>query len=214
MPNPNAGKVPGALGNATITREQSLLPYPHYQGINVRNPRMGNFNSHLLIVSVEKRMAKGLTFMVNFTGGKIISEGLGTPVDFGPIEQVTSVSYQDGRFNRRLERSVDPADVSKRAVVSLLYELPFGKKGTGFVNHIIGGWQVNTIGIMQTGLPVIIAGANNFRATRPNSTGVSAKIDDPSGARWFNTDAFINPPNYTFGNVGRILPDVRGSRHI
>jgi hypothetical protein len=210
VPNPNAGKVPGALGNATITREQSLLPYPHYLGINVRNPRMGNFNSHLLIVSVEKRMAKGLTFMVNFTGGKIISEGLGTPVDFGPIEQVTSTSYQDGRFNRRLERSVDPADVSKRAVVSLLYELPFGKKGAGFVDRVIGGWQINTIGIMQTGLPVIITGANNFRATRPNSTGVSAKIDDPSVGRWFNTDAFSNPPNYTFGNVGRILPDVRG----
>ncbi|MBI2685512.1 MAG: TonB-dependent receptor [Acidobacteria bacterium] len=209
VPNPNAGKVPGALGNATITREQSLLPFPYYQGINVRNPRMGNFNSHLLIVSVEKRMSKGLTFMFNFTGGKIISEGLGTPVDFGPIEQTNQVAYQDGRFNRRLERSVDPTDVSKRAVVSLLYELPFGK-GAGAVNRIIGGWQINTIGIMQTGLPILIGGANNFRASRPNSTGQSAKLDDPSAARWFNTDAFINPSNYTFGNIGRALPDVRG----
>lgn len=209
VPNPNAGKVPGALGSATITRQQSLLPYPYYQGISVRNPRMGNTNSHLLIVSVEKRMSKGLTFMMNFTGGKIISEGLGTPVDFGAVEQTNQTAYQDGRFNRRLERSVDPTDVSKRAVVSLLYELPFGK-GAGALNKIIGGWQVNTIGIMQTGLPVVIGGANNFLASRPNSTGQSAKIDNPSAARWFNTDVFINPAIYTYGNIGRALPDVRG----
>jgi hypothetical protein len=209
VPNPNAGRVPGALGNATITREQSLLPFPHYQGITVRAPRMGNFNSHLLIVSVEKRMSKGLTFMVNFTGGKIISEGMGSPVDFGSVEQTNQTTYQDGRFNRRLERSVDPTDVSKRGVVSLLYELPFGR-GAGMFNKVIGGWQVNTIGIMQTGLPVVISGANNFRASRPNSTGESAKLDAGSATRWFNTDAFINPANYTFGNVGRALPDVRG----
>lgn len=209
VPNPNRGLVPGALGNATITREQSLLPFPHYQGIAVRSPRMGNFNSHLIIVSVEKRMSKGLTFMVNFTGGKIISEGLGTPVDFGAIEQTNQTAYQDGRFNRRLERSVDPTDVSKRAVVSLLYELPFGK-GAGMVNKLIGGWQINTIGIMQTGLPVIIGGANNFRASRPNSTGESAKLDNPTASKWFNTEAFVNPAIYTFGNIGRALPDVRG----
>ncbi|HEU0123766.1 MAG TPA: carboxypeptidase regulatory-like domain-containing protein [Bryobacteraceae bacterium] len=209
VPNPNAGKVPGALGNATITREQSLLPFPYYQGITVRSPRMGNFNSHQLIVSVEKRMSKGLTFMFNFTGGKIISEGLGTPVDFGSVEQTNQTSYQDGRFNRRLERSVDPTDVSKRGVVSLLYELPFGK-GQGAVNRLIGGWQINTIGIMQTGLPVIVTGANNFRASRPNATGDPINLDNPSATRWFNTDAFINPPNYTFGNIGRSLPNVRG----
>jgi hypothetical protein len=209
VPNPNRGLVPGALGNATITREQSLLPFPHYQGITVRSPRMGNFNSHLFIVSVEKRMSKGLTFMVNFTGGKIISEGLGTPVDFGAIEQTNQTAYQDGRFNRRLERSVDPTDVSKRAVVSLLYELPFGK-GAGMVNKLIGGWQVNTIGIIQTGLPVVISGANNFRASRPNSTGEPAKLDNPSAGKWFNTEAFVNPAIYTYGNIGRALPDVRG----
>jgi hypothetical protein len=27
--------------------------------------------------------------------------------------------------------------------------------------------------------------------------------------QWFDTAAFVNPPGYTFGNVGRALPDVR-----
>ncbi len=209
VPNPYAGKVPGALGAATITREQSLRPFPYYQGLTVRNPRMGHYTSHLFIVSVERRMSKGWTLMFNFTGGKIISEGLGTPVNFGAIEQTNQISYQDSKFNRRLERSVDPTDVSKRAVVSLLYELPFGR-GAGLVNKVIGGWQVNSIGIMQTGLPVLIGGASNFRASRPDSTGVSAAISNPSAQKWFNTEAFINPVNFTYGNIGRTLPNVRG----
>jgi hypothetical protein len=62
---------------------------------------------------------------------------------------------------------------------------------------------------MQTGQPVIITGANNNQATRPDSTGQSAKLDNPTPTRWFNTDAFVNPPLFTVGNTGRVLPDVR-----
>ena len=131
-------------------------------------------------------------------------------MDFGAVEQTNLVGYQDSKFNRRLERSVDPTDVSQRAVLSLLYELPFGKSGSAFVKKVIGGWQVNSIGIMQTGLPVAISGASNFRANRPNSIGVSANLDSPTAQRWFNTDAFVNPANFTYGNIGRVLPDVRG----
>jgi hypothetical protein len=38
----------------------------------------------------------------------------------------------------------------------------------------------------------------------------SAKLSNPTINKWFNTEAFINPPNYTFGNVPRTLPNVRG----
>lgn len=78
------------------------------------------------------------------------------------------------------------------------------------VNKLIGGWQINTVGIMQKGLPVVIGGANNLPASRSNSTGESAKPDNSSAAKWLNTEVFVNPANYTFGNIGRALPDVRG----
>lgn len=208
VPNPYAGRVPGALGNATITREQSLKPFPYYQGITVRNPRLGSFTSHLFLFSVERRMAQGLTVLFSFTGGKVISDSLQTPVNFGPIEQASETGYQNA-YNRRAERSLDPTDVSRRGVLSILYELPFGK-GAGFVNKMIGGWQVNTIGILQTGLPLLIRGANNNRANRPDSTGTSAELSEPTAARWFDTTQFINPPQFTYGNVSRVLPDVRG----
>ena len=159
-------------------------------------------------------MSHGLSVLFSYTGGKVISDSLATPVNFGPIEQANEISFQNGKFDRRLNRSVDPDDVSSRGVVSILYELPFGRgqrfqSSHGVVNTMVGGWQVNTIGAMQTGLPLIIRGASNFLADRPNSTGKSAKLDSPSRNGWFDTGQFINPPDFTYGNIGRVLPDVR-----
>ena len=214
VPNPLAGKVPGGLGAATVTRERTLQPYPQYNGVSVLNPRYGNYMSHLLLVNVKKRFSRGLLVNFAFTGGKKISDSSLVPVDFGAVEQTNDNSFQDGLYNRRLERAVDPADVSRRAVVSLIYELPFGAgkqfdPSNALVRKVVGGWQVNLISVAQNGVPLTVRGASNFQADRPNSTGVSAKIDNPTRQKWFDTAQFVNPPNFTFGNVGRTVPDVR-----
>jgi hypothetical protein len=95
-----------------------------------------------------------------------------------------------------------------------VYELPIGRGRkldirNPVLNALAGGWQVNSIVVMQTGVPIVVTGANNQLATRPNSTGQSAKLDNRSATAWFNTAAFVNPPLYTYGNLGRVLPDVR-----
>ena len=122
------------------------------------------------------------------------------------------MGYQDGKFNRRAERSLDPTDVRHRLVVSGVYELPFGPgkpwASEGFVSHLAGGWQVNTVATFQGGLPLVVRGANNFRADRPNYLG-GASLDNPTAERWFNTDAFVNPPNFELGDAGRTVPDAR-----
>ncbi|HWB96373.1 MAG TPA: hypothetical protein VG672_06715, partial [Bryobacteraceae bacterium] len=214
VPNAYAGKVPGTLGASQITLAQSLRPYPYINGISVRNPSLGNSIYHAVLVSVEKRMSKGLTLLASFTGGKLIDDSVTTPFGwFG--DQVGITGYQNGKYARNLERSVDPTDVSKRLVLSGIYELPFGSgkrwnSSNRFANILMSGWQFNTITTLQSGLPVRISGANNYLADRPNSTGASAKIDNPTAARWFDTSVFVNPASYTYGNVGRVLPDVRG----
>ena len=104
--------------------------------------------------------------------------------DFG-FEATGESGFQDGYFNRKLNRSIDPNDVSKRLAVTLLYELPF-VKGKRLLSRMAGGWQVNSIGIMQTGLPLIFRGANNFVSDRPDSTGTSAKIDIPTRVQCFH----------------------------
>ena len=210
VPNPNQGLFRGGLAGRTITRERSLMAFPHYNSVSVRNPRYGNYISHQLQFNVKKRITEdGLLLHVAFTGGKKISDSTQVPVNFGPVEQVNENGYQNGLYDRQASRSVDPTDVSRRAVVSLLYELPFGRGGSGGLNKVIGGWQINSITVMQTGLPLIVRGANNKQANRPSSTGASAKLSNPTAERWFDTSVFVNPPLYTFGNIGRVLPDVR-----
>lgn len=212
--NPYRGLVPGALGGATISRAQSLRPFPYYTGVTVRNPTLGSSIFHAFLLSVEKRLASGFAILGSYTFGKQISDSAVVPINFGSVEVGGAQGYQNGLYDRRSERSVDPTDVSNRLVISGIYELPFGRgkaiaPSNAFLNKVVGGWQVNVISTMQGGLPLVVRGANNFLANRPNSTGVSAKLDNPTAARWFDTTQFVNPPNFTFGNLGRTLPDVR-----
>ena len=214
VPNSYAGIVPGSLGGATITLQQSLAAFPYYTSVSVRSPHMGNSIYHAGLVRVEKRFSGGLTFLVSYTNSKLISDSVSSPITFGNVEQVGSTGYQNGLYNRRAERSLDPTDVSQRLVLSGVYELPVGKGralniSKPVLNVIAGGWQLDTVALFQTGVPVVVSGASNFLASRPNSTGKSAAIDNGTIARWFDTSVFVNPPNYTYGNLGRVLPDVR-----
>jgi len=215
VPNPLAGRVAGAFGTATITRQQLLRPYPQYNQVAVTRPHLGNSIYHGYLVSLEKRYSNGLSFLGSFTFGKLISDSVEAAFSFDGSEQISSLRMQSGKYNRRAERSIHGTDSGKRIVMSGVYELPFGPgkaftASSGFANKVIGGWQVNGIFTMQDGLPLEITGANNFAADRPNSTGISAKLENPTRDRWFNPLAFVNPPDFTFGNVGRLLPDVRG----
>jgi hypothetical protein len=212
VPNPYAGRVPGGFGAATISRLQSLRPYPYYGNINVRNPHQGFSEYHSLLLSAEKRLSDGFVLLTSYTFGKLMSDSVVIPINFGPVEQVGTVGYQNGLYDRRAERSLDPTDVRHRLVISGVYELPFGEGKPwltdGLVSHILGGWQINSVATFQGGLPLVVRGANNQRADRPNYLG-GAELENPTVERWFNTDAFVNPPNFTLGDVSRTLPDAR-----
>jgi hypothetical protein len=212
--NPLAGQIPGALGAATVSLRQTLLPYPQYSGITVMNPLGGASSYHSFQSRALHRFQSGLTLLASFTAAKLISDNEASPLSFvGAINN--NPGYQLGKFNRRLERAVDPTDISRALVISSAYELPFGpgkavKIQNPILNGLFGNWNLSGILTLQGGLPLVIRGASNFLADRPNSTGMSPGLSNPSRAAWFNTAAFINPPIYTYGNVGRTIPDVRG----
>lgn len=209
VPNPNAGLVPGGLGARTVQREVLLRAFPHYSGVTILNPRLGNYLSHQLQINVKRQMRNGFLVHFAFTGGKKMGDSTQVPVNWN-TEQNDRNGWQNGLYDRQVQRSIDPGDIARRATISLLYELPFFRGSSSSpLRKLFGGWQVNSIGIMQTGFPLTITGARNFQADRPNSTGESAKLNNPTRERWFNTEAFVNPPDFTFGNVGRTLPDVR-----
>ncbi len=207
VPNPNAGLVPGGLGARTVQREVLLRAFPHYGSVSILNPRLGNYLSHQLQFNIKRQLRDGLLVHFAFTGGKKMGDSTQVPVNWN-TEQNDRNGYQNGLYDRQVQRSIDPGDIARRATISLLYELPSPNPSSP-LSKILGGWQINSIGIMQTGFPLTITGANNFQADRPNSTGDSAKLNNPTRERWFNTEVFVNPPDFTFGNVGRVLPDVR-----
>jgi hypothetical protein len=95
VPNPYAGQVPGGLGAATISRERSLMPFPYYQAVNIRNPRYGNYISHQLQMNVRKRLRGGLLLDFAFTGGKKISDSaLITVPSIPPMSRAVSSSVR------------------------------------------------------------------------------------------------------------------------
>ncbi len=211
--NPYAGRVPGAFGGATISRLQLLRPYPYYGTITVSTPHMGSSIYHSMLLNLEKRMSKGLVLLASYTYGKLISDGIFGYSQNG-TEQVNVLDYQNGKYDRRSERALDSIDSGGRFVTSGVYELPFGPGKhwhfqNGLASRLVSGWQVNGVLVLQQGLPLVVRGANNNLATRPNSTGVSAKLDNPTTSQWFDVNQFVNPPDFTYGNIGRTLPDVR-----
>src|SRR5690606_899860 len=155
-----------------------------------------------------------LSTLISYTGSKLITDALSV----GGGGSATGLEgFRMGRFNRALDKRVDQDDVSRRLVVSSVFEVPVGKgrkfltNVPGVVDAILGGWQLNGIGTFQTGRPLMVRGANNF--TGINFPDMIADPTLPSGERsqhgWFNTDAFRNPQNWTLGNAPFTLPATR-----
>ena len=95
----------------------------------------------------------------------------------GPISGTRADQY-----NRRLEWSVSPQDISKSLVMSFVYNLPFGKgqkllnSSPRVANLLVAGWQVNGILTFQTGTPIVVGGALNQTGLltanqRPDNSG-------------------------------------------
>jgi len=207
VPNPFRGIIAsGPLSGATITRQQSLLPFPQFTGVNAGYSFINNSIYHALAIKVEKRMANGLSFLMAYTGAKLIDDG----ANAGQVRPGAAISTTVQNWsNLRAERSKSAQDVPQRMVFSALWEMPFGKTGSGFVRHAIGGWQLNAIQTIESGTPIALAATVAGGGNRPNVVpGAQAKLENPTIDRWFNTEAFSNPLGYTYGNVSRTLPNV------
>jgi hypothetical protein len=217
VPNPFAGVIGVApLNSATIPRSFLLTPYPQFTSIFDLFKSGAASTYHSFQLKVEKRFGSGMSFLVAYTGAKLID-------NYSRTHSVGRTASQQNIYDRRSERAVSPNDVSQRLVVSYVYALPFGrgrKFGTGmnpWQNAILGGWQVNGITALQTGQPLNLttqntSGAGNA-ALRPNNIGKSAQLSGPAQSRlnrYFDTSVFQQPAPFTFGNTGRTLPDVRG----
>ncbi len=196
----------GSLSGATVQQSQLLLPYPEFTGVARRTPAFGNSVYHSAQFRLEKRMAQGITALVLFT----ISKNIG------------DITTAQNAYNRQLERAVTSFDVPERLNVSFTWELPFGR-GRHFLNGIgrtadlfIGGWQLTNYDTFQAGFGMgfgLVKAAAGSGGNRPNVVGdpwagMSGNIQSRLN-RYFNTSAFAQPADFTFGNASPRISQVR-----
>jgi hypothetical protein len=215
VPNPFFGIIPASqpLGGPTTTRGQLLRPFPQYTSMQQQKASEFHSSYHSLQVKFRKRYSSGLQFLGAYTWSKLIDDGSSVGGFLG--QQNPTYTNNNKKY---LDRSISGLDIAHRLVVNYQWELPFGKNAAGAVKRLIDGWSINGITTLQSGLPISVTSRNNTTNSfggvqRPNSTGISSETPGSAKDRidqWFDVAAFSNAPAFTFGNIGRFLPDNRG----
>lgn len=211
----------GGLSRPTVARQQLLLPYPQYTGVSTFNSSSGNSIYHSLAVKFEKRASKGVGFLLAYTLSKSIADVRNSVGANGNAQNVGLNTTVQNWYDLRSERSISEIDATHALAASVIAELPFGPNrryfagSRGLAGKLIGGWQLSGVSRSRSGYPLAMTATIPNGGNRPNSTGRSAELaaDRPRSeqvARWFDTAAFTQPAPFTFGNVSRTLPDVRG----
>jgi hypothetical protein len=208
----------GALSSPTVARRQLLLPFPQFLSVQEVNNPYGSSTYHSLQTKLVKRMSGGVSILAAYTWSKLISNVNAQNAPIGTTDNTGVQNYYD----LRAERAVSELDQPHNLIVNGIVELPFGRgKSLGrnvntIANTFIGGWRLTGILTEQSGFPLTLSAAGTGGGTRPNLVpGVNPKIDTKRTNQqrvlaYFNTAAFVTPPAYTFGTVGRTYTGVRG----
>lgn len=201
-PNPFFGVITaGTLTSPTVSRRQLLLPFPEYAGdggVSRVFVPAANSTYQAGTIQVERRLSSTFTFLGAYTRSKAIDD-VHTPLDF---------------YNRKIEKALSSFDAPNQFVLSGVYQLPFGhgqRLGSGWskpADAVFGGWELSGIVRVQSGFPISVG--------RIVNNGQSARLQNPTIDRWFDTSVFSNVPAFTYGNTGPFLPDVRtdGLRNV
>jgi hypothetical protein len=205
----------GLLGGPVIPAGQLLRPYPHFAGLVHVNGSLAHSSYHSFQAKLRKRYSRGLHLLATYTWSKLLDDTSG----------ITGGEQNTGYTNsnrRHLDKSLSALDIAHRLVVSFQYELPFGTgrrllSRRGMTSTVLSGWRLSGITTVQSGSPVSISSqqdAFSFVAfQRPDSTGRTSRTTGGTRDRldkYFDPAAFVAAQPYSFGNVGRFLPDNRG----
>ena len=208
-----ARKLPYAVGD--VNRGQRISDL--LGEISAQFPE-GNGHYHSLQSKLTKRFSSNMSFLASYTWSKNIDNG---PAPFNLGKNLNRNNQPQDPFNLGAEVAVADTDVTHNLVVSGIYELPFGRGKRFFAawhgarQAVLGGWQLNTIFVSRTGLPVnVVQHANNpvNPGLRPNLIG------DPILSRsertldhYFNKDAFCVPVGDPDPDCPALGPNGAGS---
>ena len=101
-------------------------------------------------------------------------------------------------------------DIRQTFNAYLIYDIPGSRFGPKWLSH---GWQANANLGFHTGLPFNVYASSDTSGTGENTdrgvqianayAGVNRSFSDHQPVQWINPDSFVNPPNGSFGTIGR-----------
>jgi outer membrane receptor protein involved in Fe transport len=182
-------------------------------------------NYHSLQVKAEKRFSHGLQFLGTYTWAKSIDNLSGSPLTGGGDSNPSASSQNP--FDLAADRARSSYDRAHRFVFAFNYDLPFGRGQRfgagmhGLANGFLGGWQVNGIVTLSSGLPFTVFAtssascgctAGELRADRLADGNLPEGQRKPTG--WFDSSAFRDPPPESYGNAGRNIINGPGMANV
>jgi hypothetical protein len=199
---------------------QARRPDQSFGAITWVNPAgISTYNG--LAARVERRFSHGFYFLNSFTWSK----ALGDSEQALETASGQALANPQNVYNLKAERGPSSFDVTLINTTSFVYQLPFGKgrkmgaNWNPIVDGVLGGWEINTINIANTGLPINVvyapAAANDVTGRIPDYRGESVMrpnvIGNPTDLRsgdmlnhYFDGAAFQIPSaGAPFGNSGR-----------
>ena len=227
VPNPFFGvEGAGALATrTTIERGQLLRPYPQFQNVLMTQSTAARSRYNAVVLQLNKRASNdwwGGQF--SYTWSRLEDNQFGQSNFYAPNSANGRIldNYQPGSdYGRSL------LDSPMKIVIAPIIRPPFGKDqpflNSGVLSHIVGGWSIAAVALLQSGFPMSIGQSNNNSGLfgsgqRPNVVpGVDPLVDgdirdrlraNVNDDRYLNAAAWTLAPAYTFGNAPRIIPDA------
>ena len=213
------------LGNAGATMDQFIAaePYPQFNagaisitgqtnGVEVNGYPGGDSEYSSLQMKVQKRMTNHFTTLASFTWAKLMTDDANPPLGFVGFH---AGSVQDWR-NMSYEHSVSPQDVKYQFTWQASYDLPVGAGRAvnlnGVSNAILGGWTVDGIFYLSSGVPVASPdiGNNIYLNQRADMICDPSKGAPHTITQWFTADCFAVPGSqFVPGSAPAYLDHVR-----
>ena len=204
--NPYFGQIPisSTLGQKTVAAAQLLKPYPRFQNIAFYRNNTGTTNFNAIEAKLEQRLSNGLSLLFSYTHSKLIDDA-SSVFSSTVFSSPSSNSLVGADYARPyLERDSSTGDVPNVTALSAVYQLPAGRghrfASSGAPAFLLGGWNVNGIASLQSGMPLTITMATNDYAFAGIVTRRPDIVAQPSltpSARtpqqFFNTAAFAAP---------------------
>ena len=142
---------PAADGSCTRTLDQYYPDGDPYGSVDYKSD-IGSSTYNALLASLERRFTNGLGFQAHYTWSHSINDGsVGGGESNGP-ENVNCL---------RCDFGPSVFDIRQNFALDGVYELPFGVgkrflNESGWVDKIVGGWNLSSIALWHTGHPLTI----------------------------------------------------------